>query len=357
MAFIEKLRQKQGETAAAKAKEQEPQGPTLKEILANGEQSRLFGMYLEEQKESGLAQKMMEGELSGDDLDALGERRKEFLEVTERVKEFREQLDAESVAEVVEASPDLQKIAELVGQEGIRDAVLKRLSELAIREPDRFANMNSAAEALRKTKKSVAEENENIEKLCKQYKVTEDEYMAAVQDRNPKAVENLIEDKMGIFKKLWKERVSGSLEFDLKAADKTSVIKNRVAELDRDLAQLGGSLRSVLVENGSVRKALITNLKGEKVPQQEPGTNFSEANRSILEAAEKATKIPTADVQKEWEAYKQKHKGDTGFSVDEARGKFLSGYASSMTKNKKGFWATIVESIIVSLMKSSVELK
>src|ERR1700734_2071053 len=127
---------KQEEAAAltANPEQAEIKGPTIKEILANDAQSKLFGLYLEGEGQEGmeLGLKLKSGELGREEFATLREKRKGFLEIMERSKNTLEVLNPETLKEIIAASPDLKDLAEVGGPEAMRNAIARYLPKMAI---------------------------------------------------------------------------------------------------------------------------------------------------------------------------------------------------------------------------------
>ena len=163
------------------------EGPTLREILANKQQQELFGEFLSRGSDQGerndqivksdkeLAQRLLKGELEQDDIGTLAERRDQFVQVLERSKNLRELLAKENIGEIISTSPELQKIAGLIGPERIREVVTGQIERLSIKNPEQFNLLKTSLDSLIESRRVEKQRNVEISALCKKYNVSEKE--------------------------------------------------------------------------------------------------------------------------------------------------------------------------------------
>lgn len=330
--------EKERKDAGLPERTEERKGPTLMEILKNHEQSRLFGAYLEEQGEDDLAKKLAAGDLDEANLNQLSGRRKEFLGVLDVTKNLSEKLNIKNIEEVVSSSPELKKIADLVGNDGIHDALTRRLSEMAIRDSERIRKIGDRLAQIETTKKEIAEENKKIAEICKKYGISEDQYLAAISGGDSHALDDIVKSKMGRWSK-FKLRMGNTgarkkLHTEAESIKKSTEIEAFINRLDADLKDLGASLQSTLIDNEAAHSVLVGQLRQEKPEQSSPDMSFSEMNN-----ARKGDVL-----KKDFEEFKKNnraHYTPKGGVFDEtaAMQDFARGYSRNVAKKKSGFWA------------------
>jgi hypothetical protein len=350
MPIFEKFRKAEQEDKAKAAQEKgekKIEGPTIKQILADKEQSRLFGMQLEEQGDNELAAKIISGQLSPEEISELSADRQNFLATMESVKAVRERLSSKNIEEIVALSPELQEIAGSVGPQGIREAVLRDLERLAIKDPGHFREISWAIEDIEQTEASIKDEDKKVSEICKKYKIGESEYLEAVRDNdNPNAIYDLVKSRMGWFKKHFSTPESIGAEID-GVSDRTADIKRLSAEYDSRLGGIAEALRATITDNENVWNALIADMQGQRVEKPEKEMAFSE----FMSAPVNGEKI-----QSEWDAYKRAHAHDQGFSEEQAKADFASEYLdNNVLKKKKGFWSIVGKAVWESFIKGSLK--
>jgi hypothetical protein len=349
MPIFEKFRKAEQEEkakAAQGAEEKKIEGPTIKQILADKEQSRLFGMHLEEQGNHELGEKIISGQLSPEEVSELSAERQNFLATMESVKAMRERLSSKNIEEIVASSPELQKIAASVGPQGIREAVLRDLERLAIEDPEHFKNISDAIENIELTEASIKEEDKKVSEICRKYGIGESEYLEAVRDKNnPDAVYDLVRSRMGGFKKLFSKNETIDAEID-GVADRTADIKRLSAEYDSRINGIGEALRATITGNEAVWTALVADLQGRSPERPEKEMSFSEFMNAPMSGE---------NIQSEWDAYKSAHEHDQGFSEEEGKADFASDYLDkNVAKKKKGFWSIVGNAVWESFIKRNL---
>jgi len=353
MSVFEKYVEKQ--KAAAPATPEEP-SRSLKDILADKADSQVFGKYLEEEGEEDLAASLATGELSADQLEELaGPKRLEFLKLMERSERILETLDADMLKELVSISPDLAKIVNIAGPEGIQSALRRYLPELVILYRDRFEDLEENILNIQEKQKEAAESDKAILDICKEYNITEAQYVELLEGKGDAAE---IAQKLRSSKGFWERRglSVATLEKKLKdqvAADKLAFqdLKN---EIDFERKRIALSLRTSFRGTDQLREAMILNLRGEALPKQEVLMSFSEMKK------ENDAKPTEDQVKKDWE----KWVADNSIDLDDPdtdlvakRAEFAEQYANRRAAGKKGgFWSTIFQGIfqgtIVSMLES-----
>jgi hypothetical protein len=350
MPIFEKFRKAEQEDkakAAQGAGEKKIEGPTIKQILADKEQSRLFGMHLEEQGNNELGAKILSGQLSPEEVSELSAERQNFLETMASVKAMRERLSSKNIEEIISSSPELQKIADSVGPQGVREAALRDLERLAIQDPDSFWRISGAIEDIELTETSIKEEDKKVSEICRKYKIGESEYLKAVRDKdNPNAVYDLVESRMGRFKKLFSKKETIDAEID-GVADRTADIKMLSAEYDGRISGIAEALRATIIGNKNVWDALVADLQGQSAERPEKEISFSEFMN---------TPMDRENIQSEWDTYKSAHEHDQGFSEEDAKVDFANEYLDkNVTKKRKGFWSIVGKTLWESFIKGNLK--
>ena len=350
MSIFEKFRKAEQEDKAKTSEAAEGkkiEGPTVKQILADKEQSRLFGMHLEEQGNHELGEKIISGQLSPEEVAELSDEREAFLTTMESVKTIRERLSSKNIEEIVASSPELKKLADSVGAQGVREAVLRDLERLAIQDPEHFTNIRYAIEDLERTEGLVKEEDEKVVEICRKYNIGESEYLEAVRDKkNPNAVYDLIKGRMGFFKKNFSKKETIDAEID-GVADRTDDIRELSTRYDGRLKQLAETLQLTVTDNENVWNVLVADLRGQKVERSEKELSFSEYMNAPMKGE---------DIQSGWGAYKSVHEHEQGFSEEQAKADFASEYLeSNVLKKKKGFWSVVGKAIWESFIQGSLK--
>lgn len=354
MGIIEKWRERDKKEDLAVTGEEEVKGPTIKEILANKEQSELFGEYLGEEGEDDLGQKLKlaPSELNREDFAALGERRKEFLGIIERSKNTLKLLDAKTIEEMVGESPELKNLSESGGPEVMRAALARYLPKLAILDRERFIALNDSVAAIAKRREAIEIDNKEIKKLCERYGIDEDKYLDVMRDGDPDEIAELVKEKISRFRRmlpgagdLLKKRIA---EFD-----RSDLIRQHLEELDGELREAGGALEATLMDNEILRAAFSAEvaLDKESVPKPESGASFSEVKRPKEDAVAEA-----------WEKFGIAHEKKYGFKpenspdehYEEALEEFSKEYTKSNFKGKQGFWARVCSAFWSSMVEDMV---
>ena len=336
MSTIEQFAQQQREVERKEREENEPQGPGLDEILAHPKDNALFSKYLENGSDADqiLVAKLLSGELEAEDFHILSEKRKSFLEVKEKAKNLSERLE-KNIDGIIDASPKMREVVQVAGMDAVRKAIITRMDEIAITDPEGFADFESRFLGLTAAEESVERGNERIAAIAKERGFTDAEYTQALLSReagDPYALEDLIKSKMGVFKKTftgYEDLMRQGEDIDTRKD-----IKDRLSLVNWNLDNIGNTLSTKLFMDAATKKVLVANLKRERQPR--PDTSFSQIN----ELANRPRDIEA--VQREWETYKNVHENDPGYDIDTAKSQFGTEYAErALGKKRTGFWATI----------------
>jgi hypothetical protein len=337
---IERYREIKKEDEARKTEEggvevKTPTGPTLKEILANRENSRLFGELLSEREETELAGNLLRGDLEIGDLRDLEGFRNEFVEILEQSKNLRESLTPENLREMIAHSSNLQEIYNLVGPKGIQEIMSRQLVSLAIRNPEEFKGLREILGRLDEERKNIKVRDKEIKDLCKKYNVSEKELAKALrieeEDERIKEIKRVVGKRMGIWRIFkWRKVVQKARKLDTREE-----IETMLENLNRTRAEFGEVLAATISGNEEVKRELISVIKSESPERmRERAFSFKEIAREMLpeEDFEK-------DILDEWERYKTSK--DIRVVSDGDREDFIDQFQKEKMKNKTGFWSDI----------------
>lgn len=350
MSIFEKFRKAEQEDKAKAAQasgKEKIEGPTTKEILADKEQSRLFGEYLGKQGKKVFGEKIISGQLLPDEVDELSLDRQGFLETMESAKAMREQLSSKDIEAIVASWPELQKIADSVGSESVRELISRDVERLAIEDPDNFNRIDKAVENFESTEAAIKENSKKISEICTKYGIPEADYLTAVRDgENPSAVYDLVKSHMGNFKKLFSKKSTIDAEIE-GVKDLSEDLKGLSSDYDGRLRGIAGALRLTITGNKNVWNALVADMQGQRVERPEKEMAFSEVMSEPLDRVE---------IQSEWEFYKRDHQSNPGFNEAQAKMDFASEYLDkNVTKKKKGFWSVVGKAIWESFIQGSLK--
>lgn len=344
MGILERFQERKTQKDIAGVAEQSLKVPLTKEILADKTQSRLFGMYLEAENASDMAQRLINGELTSDDFQTLEEYRQTFLERLERVENLKEAFGPREVEELVAHSPYLKDLAGAVGTGDISRAILKHLPEIAMREPDRFDDLDAYADFINENAADTLEKNKEIAEFCKQYKLEEEDFLEALESADPaEALKKRLSAGLWFFKKYRKAKIAYNIEdLDLEG------VRKLLDRNGKDIQDLGRVLQAFISENKEVRETLTASLRQE-APEKAPETvSFKEMKNSMNAVLqEKGT-------EEAWTKYKVAHPIGNGVSMDDLRSNFSRDLVSSkLPRGRKGLWGNVLEAMLVpDIMKT-----
>ena len=344
MSITEKFRKAEQAEAEKNNPTQEGEkieGPTLKQILANPEQNRLFGMHLRQNGAEALGERIYTNEVAPEDIAQLAEEREKFLRTMERVKSLKERMTAKNIEEIVATSPELQALSKLVGSKGIQGAVLKNLERLAFTDEENFENISAVVEEIESTEKEMKEADKIVASVCEKYGISEDEYLKALQDKDPEAVHDLLRANTGGLRNLFKREKT--IDAEIEEADATEDVQRLNKELDERLKNIAEALQATVMNNGEVYEAVVSDLSGARPEQLKKEMSLSEA-RNI--------KIDEKDALAKWLKYKAQREEDGTFDEELAMDDFAGQYLNeTVLKGKTGFWRNISKGAWSSFVK------
>ncbi|MCL5257837.1 MAG: hypothetical protein M1505_01225 [Patescibacteria group bacterium] len=340
-----------------KNKELEPSADpnlNLREILADKNNSELFGTLLDKKNENDLGQKLVKGELKPEDLKQLEGYRNEFVKILDDSKKVNEMLDSRVLNGVITRSPNLQTLNHLVGQDGIQRTVAKKLNFLAIEDKDHFDQIINSFERVQEQKSAEAEKDEEIKKICAQYSVSDRDLgdVLKIDDTNKRLIQirGLIKKRMS-FGGLFQNREISRRAEEL---DRRDDIVALLAEADKTMLSLGDSLSLSIGNNDEVRRELVSFLRGEDKSKREEG----ETEMSFKESKE--LYLSQSDLEAAW----QRFVGDSNdkelvgraqkndlVAKGELQNLFVQNYLGDKNKKikKKGFWYKLLEAFMAKL--------
>jgi hypothetical protein len=326
-------------------------GQSLKEILASTEDSDLFGEYLKQAGEVALAEKIVKGDFDRSDLELLAKQRIGFLEVMQQSKNITDALDTEAMKEMAASSPEFEKMEGIFGPEGLRDALRRHLPRLAITDRARFKTLSDGVDVMKETKKEIGEQEKEMDKLRKEYGISEKAFVELLQGGDAREIAEDIHAEYGFWKKKFTRIRTIKKEIEALADENAGAIREYIEKHEEDMKALGKVLEVSFLDNPTLRDTIIADLRKETQPERESGMAFSEAKKPTkedIEAAKAAFKkdlidrgldfdgLPDAEYAKELEA-------------------FSKNYFAKAKPGKKGLWAAITGSMWGPFLKDSLK--
>jgi hypothetical protein len=357
MAIIEKFAKQEKEARRTLGGEplerEEIKGPSLKQILANNEQADLFGEYLNEEGDEELSRKLFTGELGRDEMIVLTEKRKGFLEILERSKNISEALDARTIQELGGSFPEVQQVIDLVGPEGIRNALKRHLPRIAITSRAEFDALDQVVTMKKETKKTMAEQEKEIAEIRKKFDLSEDEFLSLMQGGDSKELAKEIHKDLGFWKRKITRIKSIQEELEDVADLKSGEVRNLLLRYEADSNELGRVLGATMIDNQILRETVVADLRKDEMPKNEAGLGFGEMKKLTDEDYKKARE----DFEKEMADQNLDIDGMSNEKYQQEAERFSRAYLSKATKNKKGWWARIWESICAPKLADSLKRK
>jgi hypothetical protein len=354
MSFVENAAKRQEEAKQAGTGPEMKHKETLKQILANEKQSALFAEYLRTEGKEDLAETVASGnfDVSGDDENRLTEERRTFLEIIERSDNVIESLSDQSLKDFIAASPELTKVAERNGPEGIRNVIKSQLPKMAITDRGRFEDLSRYATNIAKKQERGGEINEEIKEAFKDDDISNEKIEKLIQGgEEGKAVARELAEEIRAQmsgserffgnKKSQIEAIQQRLESlaSMKAAD----IRDYLAELANDRKKLGDAVGLALIENPVLHEALIADLRSEAIKGPEQEASFKDG-RSILEYDQNAA---LAMWERKRDAYRSRNEQDIyNYHQEEwLASERAKGWDEDYDKNLKAAFAAEMDSV------------
>ncbi len=344
------------EVAQGKVYPKEDRGPTLDKILANEEQSALFGEMVKASKAGGgFAERLFTGKLNQNELDKAEKIRQDFHNKMEASKKVLEGINVEKLRDLARYSPGFEKILNLAGEKKISEALHHQMELLAIQDPTRFQKLSKAMEKLNSHETGDYKNiDSKVEELCAKHKIDPDQYseILAIPDEKQRdaALQKVIHEKYNKFQKLGNWLTRGSLaEKRLKKFNDESAKENVSYDeihiamdlMSTELKNVGKVLSDTINKNESVRHA-VSHVATNKTLEDAPPENLA----TFEESREQLT---DEDIENEWEDFKKEKKLDGDkfgkehpTEQDKLRDEFID-MQKEKEKEKRGngFWAMI----------------
>lgn len=272
--------------------------------------------------------------------------RTRFVEILEASKNLRELLNEQNFDEIIAASPNLQKRANLIGEKGVRNIITGQIDRMAIKEPALFESLRIASDTLKKAKESRQTKFKEIEELCERYNVDEEELagILGATKIDKSKLKKIVSQGMGFFgrfrKKEIEQRAKSLISLDPKE------INTIITEINQGMRELGEALAATISESPDARKALASILRSERPEtKKESGFTFQEvASRISQESAEDLEK----EARGEWNKIKPESQ------TEEKRKELREQFIEKGVGKRIGFWAIILEIMFGVLFDKAV---
>ena len=273
---IEAYKKEQDRLEAEEAKRQnggiEPDRRTLtmKEILGDEEKNSLLGKMLErtgDPADTQLFARITKKKPEAGDLDSLEKHRKVFEEKMKQVEAIGKELTPELALEVCQLSPDLSAILKnQIKAEDMVSMVKDNLGELAVTDPNRFAEMFDKIQKMQDFKKGDFKQlDDSVIELCKKQNINPGEYMKALAiedaEKQDKALTDLVrkswgEGNWGIVKNIFDVFGNVSKGDKQMLLDQKTKIDAVFADLANKKKDIGSVLAGTISENPDMREAM-----------------------------------------------------------------------------------------------------
>ena len=342
MGLFEKFatKEREKERDSGKREEAEVAGPSLKEILANKEDSILFGLYLQDKGEEILGSKLGVGDLERWDYEALAIHRNGFLEVMERSKNISETLTSPMIEKLALLSPELKVIRDVSGTDSIQNALARHVRRLAITDGPQFKSLDRAISDMKAREKAMDEAENEMKKTFREYGISEDEYLALLEGGDASEVARDMEDDEGWWGKLRpmkkvRKAQKTQAQIERLAGMNADTIRRYLRDHEGDMKELG-RVFSATMAHPELYKVLVDDLRAEKPEKPEPDMSFGELKT--------AAKIDEKELESAWEVFHKSHQieyMENEITESEAIGNFTREYQEKMPVNKRGLWGTI----------------
>jgi len=342
----EKVRLEKEENKKAGIEEEPEDTLTIKEVLASREQSALLGDMIEHDgtdEDKELMARVLSGKMEAADIDRLSKFRGDFSEKIREAETIKEELTPELAKEMAAQHPEIKKIVETVGPDGVVKAVHETIKKMAMTDPKGFDKISKQVETVKSFKKGeIKELNDKVEEICKKQGVNPDNILKAMaiedEGKRQKAITEIALKDAGF----WKMITSGGRISKL--MNMKGGIDDALAQLDQHKKDLGRIMATTMRANGDMIEALNREMVG--VPKQKEVFGLPEIKKNA----------PTETGLRE--KFKEQKKRIANWdTLDEAgkngwRDKFLKEEKLAAQKNnaeKQGFWAIVFNALFDSM--------
>jgi hypothetical protein len=310
-------------------------GLSLREILVDDKESRLFGQFIESRGSEELARRLAAKELGQEELEQLAMERNAFSEMRERTRRVQEKLSQSEIAAILRSSPRLMNGAQLVGADKLREILSRHFDEMAIAQPEQFNDIEYHVSARDEAAEEIVEGNKTVEKLCKDEGISLEVYRELALNRDPLAFEKFVRNNMGTIQRIFTSQ--STIERKAENIDSRDRIKVLLAELESSRNKLGNALGGIVFSDERGIERLASVLRSEKESRD---LSVEEAKAVRVDA-----KKEEADMNKEWENWKKVH-ADYGSDIEASRSEF-AGEFSKKRKKERGFWVGLFYAMFV----------
>ncbi|MDO8512399.1 MAG: hypothetical protein Q7S57_03945 [bacterium] len=190
------------ETTPVAGKPVEKKPPTLKDIVDDKDLGRGFNVWLETQGKPELATKLVnKGELLAGDLDSLATAREQFQKRRTEAEEIKTGLGTkEALAGFIKVAPkELGRLAELTGEEGLREAMAATVEKIALAPGSNHEEFYMVYTKWVEVQKNNAEAQKAAAELLKDSHLSQNEALQVMMVVDPtlkkKEIERLLEAK------------------------------------------------------------------------------------------------------------------------------------------------------------------
>lgn len=331
---------------------------TLKGILSNNERSNLLAEEIEKSGNHELVERLVNKQLTEDDIEKLGDYREQFVKRLKQIENVRENISPEVLKDITDNSPELKKIASLVGVDGVKNILFKNFESLAFKDPSRFDQINKTVEKTAKHNETIKKREEHIKELSEKYNVSEDKLYEALKIKNDKerhkAIKSVVKENMGF----WKKMAFGATFVTanrIEALDQREQLNKLSKDLDMRLKGVGSFLAMTINQNEDVRQALQAEVMGEREKGKESFVNLKEGRdawNSFEQKNQEDMESDFRDFLKRKNLTKKYEKFDNAQKNSEIN-KFFEEKKQKL-QGKKGFWATLFDALF-DVKKNSID--
>jgi hypothetical protein len=334
----EKQRIEREELKKAGAPEEPEDTLTVKQIINNKEQSALLGDMIDhgdDPADKEIFTRLVSGKMEAGDIDRISELRKTFSERMRDAENIKSELTPELAKEMAKNSPEIRKIVETFGADGVTKAVHETIKKMAVNDPDTFKNILGQVKNVQSFKNGELKKlDEDVEERCKKLGINTGEALKALAIKDDKergdALSKLMIKSKGIFSIFHTGKFKQLLS-------KKSDIEAALVELSEHKKNLGSVLAVSVEGNKDLLDAVSREIIGE--PKKKEAVGMNDAKKEMPDDKK---------IKEAWEAAKKKECPKWG-SMSEAdkdvfRDHFADQYKNYTDKKfakQGGFWSAI----------------
>lgn len=349
---LEKFKQDEKTTVEEQFAGYKPQESNLAGILQDPKRSQLFGDMLYasgDPADRELAQRVMKGELSSGDMETASLRKKEFDTRMESARAILQEVNETSISKYAKNSKELQSVIDLVGGQKAARAISSQLEALAMKDIGSFQILQNQLLTQKENQQKFEEEDKKIEELAEKYGITADDYVEALSIKDTakreKALAELVAEKYGRMKSLrdWINGGKYSSEAAKELSSRKAEAEKAIQELSLGIDTAGSFLASIVDSSEDIRKAIGTELKGDRALPPPEQVSFLDIKKAL--PSEK-------DFDEEWESVRESITDWSTFTSEQKKAKFDEFAAGRKEKMKKqfgkkaGFWSLVADATL-----------